>query len=192
MSEIYVSTDVEADGPVPGMHSMLSLGSAAYLADKTLISTFSVNLELLPGATADPETMAWWSKHPEAWETCRRDLRSPSDAMADYAAWLDQLPGKPVFAAYPAGFDFMFVCWYLMRFAGRNPFGFAALDIKTMAMVMLGRDYHDSTKDKMPRHWFDNLPHTHIALNDAIEQGFCSATCLQSRALAKSREPLEG
>lgn len=171
MSEIYVSTDVEADGPVPGMHSMLSLGSAAYLADKTLISTFSANLELLPGASGDPETMTWWSRHPEAWEACRRDLRAPADAIADYAGWLDQLPGKPVFAGYPAAFDFMFVCWYLMRFVGRNPFGFSALDIKTMAMVMLGRDYHDSTKDNMPRRWFDDLPHTHVALNDAIEQG---------------------
>lgn len=29
----------------------------------------------------------------------------------------------------------------------------------------------------LPRDWFDNLPHTHIALDDAIEQGvlFCNA-----------------
>ena len=34
--EIYVSTDIEADGPIPGPHSMLSFASAAYRADKTL------------------------------------------------------------------------------------------------------------------------------------------------------------
>ena len=28
--ETYVSTDVEADGPIPGPHSMLSLASVAY------------------------------------------------------------------------------------------------------------------------------------------------------------------
>ncbi len=28
--EIYISTDVEADGPIPGPHSMLSFASAAY------------------------------------------------------------------------------------------------------------------------------------------------------------------
>ena len=60
MKEIYVSTDVETDGPIPGPHSMLSFGSAAYLADKTLVSTFAVNLETLPGASGDPKTMAWW------------------------------------------------------------------------------------------------------------------------------------
>jgi hypothetical protein len=54
--EIYVSTDVETDGPIPGPHS---IGSAAYLPDKTLVSTFSANLELLPGASGDPRTMEW-------------------------------------------------------------------------------------------------------------------------------------
>ena len=54
MLETYVSTDIEADGPIPGPHSMLSLGSAAFTADKHLIGTFTVNLETLPGATAHP------------------------------------------------------------------------------------------------------------------------------------------
>ena len=48
--EIYVSTDIEADGPIPGPHSMLSFASAAYTEDKQLIGTFSANLETLPGA----------------------------------------------------------------------------------------------------------------------------------------------
>jgi hypothetical protein len=31
-------------------------------------------------------------------------------------------------------------------------------------------------KKNMPRHWFDPLPHTHVALDDAIGQGalFCN------------------
>ena len=48
LREIYVSTDIETDGPLAGKHSMLSLGSAAYLADKELLGTFSANLETLP------------------------------------------------------------------------------------------------------------------------------------------------
>ena len=47
--EIYVSTDIEADGPIPGPHSMLSIASAAYTAEKQLVATFSANLETLPG-----------------------------------------------------------------------------------------------------------------------------------------------
>src|ERR687893_527615 len=101
MKEIYVSTDVETDGPIPGLNSMLSFGSAAYLADKTLIGTFTANLETLPEAREHPETMKWWETQVEAWAACRRDLRPPEEAMREYAAWLESLPGKPVFVGYP-------------------------------------------------------------------------------------------
>jgi hypothetical protein len=176
MNEIYVSTDVEADGPIPGPHSMLSFGSAAFSAEGELLSTFSANLELLDGATGHPSTMAWWATQQEAWEQTRRDLQSPAVAMANYLAWLKALPGKPVFVGYPVAYDFLFVYWYLMKFTGHSPFSHSALDIKTFAMAMLQIPYRDATKRNMPRRWFPTSPHTHVALDDAIEQGqlFCN------------------
>ncbi len=174
--EIYVSTDVETDGPIPGPHSMLSFGSAAYLADGSMIDTFTANLELLPGAQGHPDTMRWWASQPEAWAACRTDLRSPQEAMPEYVRWAKRLPGKPVFVAYPAGFDFTFVYWYLMRFAGESPFSFAALDVKTFAMAVLKKTFRKVSKRTMPRRWFDSsAKHSHVALDDAIEQGamFC-------------------
>ena len=176
LPEIYVSTDVETDGPVAGKHSMLSLGSAAYSADKQLLGAFSANLETLPGATPDPNTAAWWATQPEAWAACRKELEAPAAAMARYLAWLKSLPGRPVFVAYPSAFDFPFVYWYLMEFAGENPFGYSAIDIKTYAMALLRRPYRASGKQSMPAEWFDPAPHTHVAIDDAIEQGrlFCN------------------
>ena len=176
MKEIYVSTDVETDGPIPGVNSMLSFGSAAYLADKTLVATFEANLETLPDATSDAKTMDWWATQPEAWQACRADLQAPEIAMRKYLHWLQTLPGKPVFVGYPVAFDFMFVYWYLIRFARESPFSHSALDMKTLAMALLKVGYRDATKRRMPRHWFDDLPHTHRALDDAIEQGalFCN------------------
>jgi hypothetical protein len=176
MPEIYVSTDVEADGPIPGPHSMLSFASAAYDGKKRLIATFEANLETLAGASAHADTERWWRTKPEAWAACRKDPQPPADVMPRYAVWLEALPGSPVFVGYPAAFDFMFVYWYLIRFAGKSPFSHSALDIKTLAMALLGTDYRASTKGKMPRRWFDNLRHTHRALDDATEQGalFCN------------------
>lgn len=175
-NETYVSTDVETDGPIPGPHSMLSFASAAYRSDKMLVSTFSANLETLPGASGHPNTMAWWKQNPVAWEACRSNPETPDTAMARYLVWVKSLPGRPVFVAYPAGFDFLFLYWYLMRFAGESPFSHWALDIKTYAMAMLKTGYRDATKRNMPKRWFDQLPHTHVALDDAIEQGalFCN------------------
>ena len=182
--EIYVSTDVETDGPIPGPHSMLSFASAAYTGDKTLLDTFTANLELLPGASGHPDTMAFWEKNADAWNATRTNVESPDLALGRYVEWLERLPGSPVFVAYPAGFDFMFVYWYLMRFAGKSPFSFSAIDIKTFAMAMLKSEYRASTKRNMPKRWFDPLPHTHVALDDAIEQGalFCNMLAEHLRA----------
>jgi hypothetical protein len=176
MAEIYISTDIETDGPVPGPNSMLSFGSAGYRPDGTLVSTFSANLETLPGASGHPETMAWWQGQPDAWANARRDPQDPAVVMPRYVEWIRQLAGKPVFVAYPAGFDFLFVYWYLIRFAGESPFSFSALDMKTFAMALLKCEYREATKRNMPRHWFGPQPHTHNALDDAVEQGllFCN------------------
>jgi hypothetical protein len=188
LGEIYVSTDVEADGPIPGPHSMLSFASAAFTADKKAVGTFTANLETLPGATAHPATMSWWQQHPEAWSAARADPQDPAVVMPRYVYWLQSLPGKPVFVAYPAGFDFLFVYWYLIRFAGESPFSFSALDVKTYAMALLGCDYREATKRNMPKRWFDELPHTHQALDDAVEQGslFCNMLAENQARLLKT------
>lgn len=193
--EIYVSTDVEADGPIPGPHSMLSFASAAYTADKQLIATFSANLETLPGAEGHPFTMKWWKTEPEAWAACRQDLQAPETALKAYVKWVDTLPGKPVFVAYPAGFDFTFMFWYMMRFAGRCPFSWSALDIKTLAFALTDLPYRKSIKPNLPKHWFDPLPHTHVALDDAIEQGalFCNMLAeLKARRAVLAEAPEAG
>jgi len=176
MAEVYVSTDVETDGPIPGPHSMCSFASAAYLADKSVVGTYSANLELLPGASPDPERMDWWASHPEAWEMCRVDPRPPEVVMPEYVGWVESLPGTPVLVAYPVGFDFAFMYWYLMRFVGRSPFRHHGIDIRSYAMGMLKRSYEDASWHHYPRRWFDDLPHTHLALDDALRQGalFCN------------------
>ena len=73
--ECYVSIDIEADGPAPGLNSMLSLGAAAFTSDGALAQTFSANLEPLPEAHEDERTMRWWASQPAAWEACRAEIR---------------------------------------------------------------------------------------------------------------------
>jgi DNA polymerase III alpha subunit (gram-positive type) len=178
MTEIYISVDVETDGPIPGPNSMLSLGAAAFLPDGTMVSSYTVNLETLPGAMSDLKTAHWWSTQPDAWEACRCDQVEPGNAMKGFSAWVKHLPGKPVFVGYPAGFDFLFVYWYLIKFTGESPFSFSALDIKSYAAALLNLPYRDATKKTFPKRWWDQVKtkHSHVALDDAIEQGqlFCA------------------
>jgi len=173
-NEIYVSIDIEADGPIPGQNSMLSLGAAAFrLGDRTPISTFDYNLQPLPEATSDPDTMAWWDTQPEAWAAATLMACKPEHVMEQFVKWLRGLPGKPVLVGFPVTYDFMFVYWYTIKFTGfPAPFGFQGLDLKTMAALTLGIPFREATKRNMPKRWFEGCPkHTHQALDDAIGQG---------------------
>jgi hypothetical protein len=174
--EIYCSTDVESDGPIPGPNSMLSFATAAYDEAGALVGTFTANLETLPGAAADPETTRWWQTQPAAFAACRVDPQPPAEVMAAYTRWLEELPGTPVFVGFPAGYDFLFVYWYLMRFVGRSPFSHSALDMKTLGMGLLGSGYRGVSLDRLRARWPTARLHTHIALDDAMEQGelFCA------------------
>ena len=179
MSEIYFSTDVEANGPIPGKYSMLSFGSAAFTSGGKLLQTYSANLETLPGAGQHPDTMEWWKSQVEAWEAHRKDTRTAEVVMPEFVAWVHEVcnnKAKPVFVGYPAGFDFNFIYWYLIAFAGESPFSFSALDIKSFAMAILKTDFRDTIKKRFPKHWFGKSRHTHVAIDDAIEQGelFCN------------------
>lgn len=187
MAEIYISVDIEANGPIPGIYSMLSYGAAAFQlgpdGEDVLLGTYTDNLETLGGAIEDPDTMRWWSepKQRAAWVACRINPIPPKTSMLAFVKWIENLPGiekdeqgrvkNAVFVGYPAGFDFTFVYYYLIYFAGRSPFTFSALDIKSFAMAVLGTDFRRTIKSRMPREWFPEDKHTHVALDDAIEQG---------------------
>lgn len=189
--EIYFSIDIETDGPIPAINSMKSLGCAAFLADGTLLSTFSVNIEDVEGAEPDERTMSeFWAKNPDAWEAVMVDQVEPHVAMASFVQWIQDIRETvkdthgdaklktPVAVAYPAGFDWTFVYWYLVRFTGSSPFSFSCLDTKTLAMAVMNKHgYRSSGKRNMPKRWFSKTQaHTHIAVDDAIEQGelFCN------------------
>lgn len=182
--EVYVSCDIEATGPIPGPYSMISLGCVALLADGTEVGTFEANIKQLPLATVDPATKVFWDKNPEAWEIATKDPRDPAEVMTEFVEWASALPGKPVFVAYPAGFDWTFVYFYIMMFAkpksvlgsedgmAVNPFSFSALDMKSFAMAMLKTPFRATTKRTFPAHWIDvECKHPHVALEDAREQG---------------------
>ena len=178
---LYISIDVEADGPIPGRYSMLQFGAAAFDLDDDFprepIATFRANLDLLPEAGQSADTMAWWATQGDAYDKTRIDARDAYIVMPEFLTGLRALPGKPTIVGYPVTYDFNFLYWYTMAFGGladgeRCPFGFQGLDIKTLAAHKLGIPFRSVGKRRMPKHWFDGAPrHTHDGLDDAIGQG---------------------
>ncbi len=178
--ELYFSVDIEADGPIPGEYSMLSFGAAAFTEEGEMIATFTENLLPLPGAKQHPETMAWWQlpKQRAAWAACHKDQKDPESVMKNFVFWVEGIAGprqlKPVFVAYPIAFDWMFMCWYMIKFAGRCPFSpsYSGADVESYAMGALKLRYTEVDKSKFPPGWLpEENDSKHVALEDAVDQG---------------------
>jgi hypothetical protein len=150
----YVMVDVEADGPVPALYSMVSLG--AVIVTPALDQTFYGQLRPISDAWV-PEALAV-SGHTRD-QTLAFD--DPGDVMARFAAWVTAHAGRrPIFISDNNGFDWGFVNYYFHRFAGENPFGHSSQN--------LGSLYKGVVKDTFAS--FKHLRatrHTHHPVDDA-------------------------
>ena len=105
--EIYVSTDIEADGPIPGPHSMLSFGSAAYLPLDPSLPAERLGIRergrLAPGYHADvvvfdPETITDHATfdRPHQYATGVRDVFVNGEQVLRDGEHTGALPGRVV------------------------------------------------------------------------------------------------
>jgi hypothetical protein len=177
MNDVYFSTDIEADGPIPGEYSMLSFGLAvAGRYDGTSFepcdpTEATFYRELRPIADqVDHQALAVSGLDRDKLE---RVGTEPSEAMSAAATWVSaQARGaRPVLVAFPLGFDWMFMHWYFIRFQGSSPFGFSsALDMKTIYHQKAGVTIDRAGLADLPAELSPKREHTHNALDDAIEQ----------------------
>ena len=188
-ADVYVSCDVETDGPIPGPFSMLSFGMAvagsfdgsAFLRADPAADTFYAELRPISD-DFEPDRVAATGLDRDA---LREHGRDPSEAIEEAAAWVRSLAGdrRPVFVGYPAVFDWMWMHWYFERFtAAGSPFGFSsALDMKTLYAVKASVPVSEAVKRRMPRDLLPRSPHTHHARDDAIEQAELFANLFEWR-----------
>lgn len=165
--ELYVAADVEADGPIPGPYSMLSLGLA--VVDHPGLRFYT---ELRPiSDDFVPEALAVSGLDRDR---LLREAPAPEDAMAAAAAWVNGLReiGRPVFLAAPAVWDGMFVHWYFMRFTGASPFGAtgSGIDLRSYWMGLTRGRWGGMNNTRIKRAvGLAGLAHTHHAGEDAAE-----------------------
>lgn len=183
VGELYISVDVETDGPIPGDCNMVSVGAS--VCGSTMLGegfhridngpTFYRELET--EFAGDPDTRRWLAG--QGFELDSPQAVAPKVAMIHFKDWVemtsDDLGCRPVYVAYPLGFDWSFTHWYFEHYLGpkSDPFGFSnALDIKTFFSAKSGRGLLGSLKRNMPREVKTvKTPHTHNAKDDAVGQG---------------------
>lgn len=149
-----IMVDVETDGPVPYIYSMLSLG--AVVVEEGLKKRFYC--EMYPiSQRFDPNT------YKITGFTRKQTLEFPPAyiGMRDFNAWLHTLKGNYRFISDNNGFDWMFVCWYFYYTLGHCPFGWSSSNMRDLYTGITHNAYARSKKYK-------KSPHTHNALDDAI------------------------
>jgi ribonuclease T len=167
--ETWISVDIESSGPTPSTGSMVALG--ACVVDRPDVA-FDALLRPIPGLD--------WSDaaervHGLSRERLAADGLDPADAMRAFVDWVDRTAGasRPVFVAFNATYDWMFVADYAWRFVGRNPFGVSGLDVKALFLgrhLDVIRRWSGTTSDEVRKRYRVSLPHTHAPLDDAREQ----------------------
>lgn len=158
---------------------MLSIG--ACLVDQPERSFY---VELVPTTrTAVPEALAVSGLSLD--ELARTGI-DPETALRQFEEWLGELSGPPVFTAFNAAFDWMFIDDYFSRFLGRNPFGHAALDIKAYYMGLADSTWAETSMRFLSPLYLGGRHLEHNALSDARDQAELFRAL---RAEAHSRRP---
>jgi hypothetical protein len=146
--------DIEADGPIPGDYSMISIG--AVIVDAELDKTFYGILKPISDKYSNEALrVSGFTRD----ETLLFD--DPTKVMKDFYVWIvNNSKNRHMFISDNNGFDWMFVCWYFHHFIGENPFGYSSTN--------LGSFYKGIVQSF--RHNFKHLrktKHTHNPVDDA-------------------------
>lgn len=206
---VYVSVDLEASGPVPGLYNLVSIGACPVVRRDAVwrASEERFYVELQPicdGFDAGAMAVHGLTRaHLEARGTpAERAMRELSEFVKRVAAGEARVaageapaggeargaggPARAVFVGHNAAFDWSFIAWYYERFRMDNPFGYKALDTKSLAMGRLGIDWFDTSKEnletllRLPRH---DAGRAHRADYDALYQAWILAALLNLPAL---------
>jgi len=164
--EHFISVDIETAGPNPSKYALLSIGACTIPEPR---ETFYV--ELQPDKTAYTEEALAVSNLPL--EFLHKEGLPPRVAMKNFADWVlhvTPIQDQPIFTAFNAPFDWMFVNDYFHRYLGYNPFGHKALDIKALYMGRKQSQWSDTAYSHIVRDFGLESPLSHHALEDALQQ----------------------
>jgi DNA polymerase III alpha subunit (gram-positive type) len=180
--ETIIMVDVETAGPIPSLYPLLSIGACTIQHPR---KTFYI--ELQPDRMA-AETEALAVSH-LALEDLLQSGTPPLEAMRQFEIWLkEQIQvDKPIFSAFNAPFDWMFINDYFIRYLGHNPFGHNALDVRPLYMGMRGVSWGQSSMRMVSHHYLESRSLTHHALQDAQDQADMLAGIMRD-LMAESEE----
>ncbi len=152
----FIIVDVESDGPVPHLYSMVSFG--AIILDRDLETTFYGETKPISEKWI-PEALAVSGISRET----HLGFNDPKTVMEEFNLWIEKnSKGRPVFVSDNNGFDWQWINYYFHLYLGKNPFGFSSRRIGDIYCGLKQDMYVANEWKKLRR-----TKHTHNPVDDA-------------------------
>jgi DNA polymerase III alpha subunit (gram-positive type) len=119
----YIVVDVESDGGLLGVNSMVCFGAVIVDKEGKLDKTFYGELKPIsniwnPGALA----VSGFTREEH------EKFKDPHVVMSEFAHWLrmNNEGGAPILISDNNGYDASWINWYFLTYVGNNPFGWTS------------------------------------------------------------------
>jgi hypothetical protein len=138
--KLYLSFDIEADGPSPTVNSMLSIGIYGFNGRGDEVVSYQRNIEPLRNRIMDKQTKEdFWDKNPEMYEFIRTNRISPQQCMSEIADIYNKYKNthKITWVAWPSAYDWQWLNSYYHEFGPNDKpdIGFSAKCISTALWI---------------------------------------------------------
>jgi hypothetical protein len=152
----YFSVDVESDGPMQHINSMVCFG--AVLIEPSLSKTFYGKTRPI-STTYNAESLSISGFSRQEHES----FDDPKEVMIKFEEWiLANSKGRPILITDNPGYDFAWINFYFHYFLGRNPFGYSARRIGDLYCGMK-MDAFSKWKEILRK-----TSHTHNPIDDCL------------------------
>lgn len=150
----YFVVDVEADGPCPGLYSMVCFGVVK--VDNSLDSSFYGRVRPISDQyNSEALKISGFTREEHL------SFPEPKDIMNSFEGWLDKIScGRKIFISDNPAFDWQWINYYFHHFLSYNPFGYSARRISDLYCGMQ-RNAHAKWKH------LRQTKHTHNPVDDA-------------------------
>ena len=151
---VYFCADCEASGQLPPFYNLLSIGVTVVRPvddHHELGDSFYVELKPIFDGF-DPQALAVCGLDVER---LKREGTEPKEAMQRLIEWVKKQNrpsrDRAVFVGHNAVFDWAYIAYYFEHFGLANPFGYKAIESKSLAMGRLQVGWNATSKENLTR-----------------------------------------
>jgi len=140
----YICVDIESDGPLLGVNSMVCLGAVLIDKDLKLDKTFYAETAPISNAfNIDALAISGFSRKEHEL------FRHPKYAIWEFEMWIEEnSKGKPILLSDNNQYDGSWINWYFHTYSKKNPFGYSSRRIGDMFAGFMNNPYYSWKKHR--------------------------------------------